>query len=51
MNAFTAPAKDIQLREKSRKQMVNDMKRVNRDEPACAKTDLVKSWKLAKAAI
>jgi hypothetical protein len=51
MNAFTLPAKGIQLREKSRKQMIQNMKRVNMDEPACAKTDLVKSWKLAKAAI
>lgn len=51
MNAFTAPAKGIAIRQQSRKQMLLNMKRVNRDEPACTKNDTVKQWKLAKAAI
>lgn len=30
MNAFTLPAKGIQLREKSRKQMIQNLKRVKK---------------------
>ena len=51
MNAFTLPAKGIAIWQQSRKQMLLNMKRVNRDEPACVKTDAVKAWKLAKASI
>ena len=51
MNAFTAPAKGIAIRQQSRKQMILNMKRVNREEPACTKNDTEKTKRIEKAAI
>jgi hypothetical protein len=50
-NAFTIPAKGIQIRQQSEKQMRNNMTRVNQEQPSCVKTDLVKQLKLSKASI
>ena len=51
MNAFTIPIKSIVIRQPSIKQMRNNAKRVNREEPSCVKHDLDKRYKLEKAAI
>lgn len=50
-NAFTIPAKGIQIRQQSPKQRKDAATRVNRNEPLCTKHDHEKTKRIERAAI
>lgn len=50
-NAFTLPAKGIQFKQQSTKQIKQSATRVNRSEPLCTKNDPDKTQRIQRSAI